>query len=120
MKTDTKLFVVAGLLVGLALAVFVSPFASSSPDGLEKVAEEEGFADSATEHQLDDSPLADYAVDGVDDESISTGASGLIGVLLTLGVTAGILAIVRTLRRSDEGDSESRRGPPSTTTASTA
>ncbi len=37
------LFVVGGLLVALALAFFVSPYASSSPDGLNKVAEDKGF-----------------------------------------------------------------------------
>ena len=34
MKADTKLFLVAGLLLALALALFVSPFADSDPDGL--------------------------------------------------------------------------------------
>lgn len=121
MKTNTKLFVVAGLLLGLALAIFVSPFASNSPDGLEKVAAEEGFADSAAEHELGDSPLADYAVDGIDDERVSAGASGLIGVLLTLGVTVGVFAVVRALHPSDDGDgSDSQRGPPSPASTSSA
>ena len=43
MKSNIRLFVVAGLLVGLGLALFVSPFASSSPDGLEKVGRRGGL-----------------------------------------------------------------------------
>ena len=39
--------VVAGLLVAIALAVFISPLGSDWPDGLEKVAEHFGFAASS-------------------------------------------------------------------------
>jgi len=35
--------ILAGLLIALALAIFLSPFASSHPDGLERVAEDKGF-----------------------------------------------------------------------------
>ena len=62
MKTNTKLFLVAGLLLALALALFVSPFADSDPDGLTKVAEEQGFSSAEQEHDLADSPVADYEV----------------------------------------------------------
>lgn len=101
MSTTTKLFLVAGLLVALALAVFVSPLASSAPDGLEKVAEQEGFADAAIGHHAAESPLADYSVEGVDDDELSAGASGLIGVLLTFGVGTGVFATLRVLRRDE-------------------
>lgn len=103
MKTNTKIFLAAALLIGIALAVFVSPLASGSPDGLEKVAEEEGFADTATDHQLADSPLADYGIEGVDDENLSTGASGFIGVLLTFGVGLAIFGAARVLRSDEPG-----------------
>jgi hypothetical protein len=71
--------IVGGLIVALGLAFFVSPFASSSPDGLNKVAEDKGFIDTAEDHGLDDSPLAGYGVEGVDDESVSKGLSGSSG-----------------------------------------
>ncbi|MDZ7675606.1 MAG: PDGLE domain-containing protein [Acidimicrobiales bacterium] len=109
MKTNTKIFLGAGLLIGIALAVFVSPLASGSPDGLEKVAEEEGFADTATDHRLADSPLADYGIEGVDDENLSTGASGLIGVLLTLGVGLAIFGAARVLRNDEAGQRTEQR-----------
>jgi cobalt/nickel transport system permease protein len=111
MKANVKLFIAAGLVVGLALALLVSPFASSSPDGLEKVASEEGFEGSAREHDTADSPLADYGVDGVDDERVGTGLAGVIGVLLTFGIGLGLFAAVRALRPADRTPAAST-GPP--------
>jgi hypothetical protein len=92
------LFVVAALCVTLGLAVFVSPFAASDPDGLERVARTKGFASTERAHSLRDSPIADYSVDGVAEERIATALSGLIGVLLAFGIGAGLLALVRARR----------------------
>lgn len=88
-------FVAAGLAVAALLAFFVSPEASSEPDGLEKVAIDEGFIDEAADHDLADGPLADYGVEGVDDERLSTGLSGIVGVAVTFLVGAGVLQAVR-------------------------
>jgi hypothetical protein len=94
--------VVGGLIVALGLAFFVSPLASSSPDGLEKVATDEGFIDTAEDHGLADSPLADYGVEGVDSESISTGLSGIIGVVITFGLALLLFGIFHVRRGRDE------------------
>lgn len=101
----TRAFVLAGLLVALLLAAVVSGFASGSPDGLERVAEDKGFAATAEDHALAGSPVADYAVEGVDDERVATGLSGVIGVTLTFAVGAGVFALVTRRRRAvpDEG-----------------
>ena len=104
MKANTKLFLVAGLLVALALALLVSPFADSDPDGLSKVAADEGFASAEQEHDLADSPVAGYEVNGLDDDRVSTGLAGIIGVLLTFGIGVGAFALVRTLRRDPEDE----------------
>ena len=112
----TRLFLIAGLLVGLALALLVSPFASTAPDGLETVAEEEGFAGAADDHRLAGSPLADYGVEGVEDEQLSTAASGAVGVLLTFGIGIGVFAGIRALRPADDRHAEpgaSTAGAPS-------
>jgi hypothetical protein len=113
MRTNTKLFLVAGLLLALALAVFVSPFADSDPDGLTKAAEEQGFSEAEQEHDLAESPVADYEVRGVDDDRMSTGAAGVIGVLVTFGLGVGAFALLRVLRRAPEGEdaaAEARAG----------
>jgi hypothetical protein len=95
-------FLVAGLVVALAVAGVASFYASSKPDGLEKVASDEGFLESADDHALADSPLADYDVDGVDDARLSVGLAGVIGVALTFAVGAGAVWLVRSRRGATE------------------
>lgn len=98
----TAPFVVVGLVVTAALAFFVSPHASSSPDGLNKVAIDEGFDRTEQSHALADAPTAGYAVRGVDDDGLSTGLAGLIGVAATFAVAAGLLLVVRRARGRSE------------------
>ncbi len=88
-------FWVAAVAVALVLAGVVSWYASSSPDGLERVAEDQGFVDRAEDHLLGDSPLADYGVEGVDDERLSGGVAGVVGVVVTLAVGAAVFRLVR-------------------------
>jgi cobalt/nickel transport protein len=75
-----------GFAASLVLAGGVSFYASSHPDGFEKSAGEIGFLDTAKESPLKDSPLAEYGVAGVENERLSGGLAGVIGV----GVTAGV------------------------------
>ena len=98
MSRNLRLFVLAGLLVGLGLALFVSPFASSQPDGLEKVAAEQGFGDAAENHGLADGPLVDYGVEGVGDARVGTATAGLIGMLVTFGVGLALFGLMRARR----------------------
>jgi hypothetical protein len=102
-RKSLTLFLVGGLIVVLGLAFFVSPYASSSPDGLEKVSIDEGFADTAEEHTLADGPLADYGVEGVEDEKLATGLSGVIGVAITFGIGMVLFGLLRTVRARREG-----------------
>jgi hypothetical protein len=110
-SSNLRLFLLGGLLVAIGLALFVSGFASSSPDGLERVAEDKGFLETARDHLVADGPLAGYTVKGVDNARLSTGLSGLIGVLVTFGLGLALFALVRS-RRSGDGDrSEPTRAP---------
>lgn len=84
----TNKFLLAGIAISLLAAGVLSFYASSSPDGLEKVAEEKGFLDTAKDPINSGSPLADYGVSGVDNERLSVGLSGLVGVIATLLVSA--------------------------------
>jgi cobalt/nickel transport protein len=97
-----KGFLLAGLLVSLLLAGIVSGFASSDPDGLEKVAEDKGFLDTARDSALVDSPVADYAVEGVDNERLSTGLAGIIGVTITFAFGVGLFVLVRRAGKKDD------------------
>jgi cobalt/nickel transport system permease protein len=90
--------VIAGLVVAVALATFASPFASSSPDGLEKVAADKALDSEVAEHALAGGPLADYAVEGVDHDRVGTGLAGLIGVAVTFAVGFGLFAVIKRVR----------------------
>lgn len=99
--SNTRLFVVAGLLLACALVLFVSPFANPNPDGLNRVALDEGFAETETDHSFGGGPLAGYAVRGVDSPGVSKGLSGVIGILATFGLGLGLFAVAR--KRRAEG-----------------
>ncbi len=91
--------VVIGLVVSLVLAGGVSYYASSQPDGLEKVAGDIGFLDSAKESAVEDGPLAGYGVAGVENERISGGLAGVIGVASTAAVSFGLFYALRRFKK---------------------
>ena len=79
---NRKLYLIV-LLVSIGLAGIASFYASSSPDGLEKVAGDIGFIETAKDHTLDNSALADYGVAGIENERLSVGIAGILGVIAT-------------------------------------
>lgn len=114
----TKLFVLAGLLVALILAGVVSFYASSDPDGLSKVSEDEGFAQSEKEHKLGDSPLAGYSTKDVDNDRLSGGMAGAIGVGATFVIAGGVTLLVRRRSRSEAAADSDATEPPAEAEAS--
>ena len=110
-SSNLRLFIAGGLLVAIGLAMLVSGFASGSPDGLNKVAEDHGFAVNARQHLFENGPLAGYAVKGVNGDRLSTGISGLIGVLVTFGVGLALFALLRAVRSGGHDRSEPTRAP---------
>jgi cobalt/nickel transport protein len=108
-----KKFLLAGLLVALLLAGVASSFASGSPDGLDATARQGctfGPDDEITggtcmlqqeqSHQMQDSPLADYGIKGITNPYVSTGLSGVLGVLITLAVGGGAFWLLRRRKAS--------------------
>ena len=93
-----------GLAITVLVAVVLSLFASTEPDGLEYVAEQQGFDDAAAEHDLAQGPLADYGENLESDSRISTGIAGLVGVLVALALGFGLFWIIRS-PGSDAADS---------------
>jgi len=98
------------ILVGVAIAVVVAVssawLASSHPDGLERVAEDHEFIDTAKGPGYE--ILPDYTIPGVENERLSTALAGIVGVAVVgaLALGAGML-----LRRRGGGTS---RTPPDT------
>lgn len=87
MEKNIKLFIFISLIIALILAIFMSPLASSWPDGLEKVAEDKGFIEEALEEGVwKYSPIPDYAFPGVGSEVVATALAGLIGTLITITI----------------------------------
>jgi cobalt/nickel transport protein len=108
-RARNRAFVLAGLGVALLIAVFLSPFASQHPDGLDRVSQDHQFDTKAVENapaqQLPFHSIFDeYAVRGVP-EQIATPLAGLIGTLATFGIAWGIGKLV-VRRRSDSSQDE--------------
>jgi len=83
---------VLGLAIALALAVF-SPLASAHPDGLEWVAEQNGFLEAARAPLF--SLIPDYVFPGVSNEALATILAGIVGTLLVFGVALGLAHLRR-------------------------
>jgi cobalt/nickel transport system permease protein len=86
---------VYGLLVSLGLAIFVAPFASGWPDGLERVAAMLGFGRKAVPVLA--APLPDYMIPGIKSAVSSTVVAGVVGTLVAF-VLAYLLARALTPR----------------------
>lgn len=102
---DRKFFFLF-LLVAVLLAVIISPFASSSPDGLERVAEDKGFLGKGEAEPALRSPVPDYLMPGIKNEKIATAVAGVLGTLLVFGVGYGLAAVLGATRkaRKDSGN----------------
>jgi len=100
-KVGMRTFVVGGVLVALVFSAVISQFAVDNPDGLERVAEDTGFIESSEDHSLADSIFADYATDGVSNETLSLAIAGIVGTAVTLLVAAGIFMGLRQQRSRD-------------------
>ena len=80
---SSKKLLVIGLLVSIVIAGFLSFYASSHPDGLEKVSADQGLDVTAVDSANAGSTLADYGVSGVENERASAFLGGVIGVAIT-------------------------------------
>lgn len=91
----TKWWLIA-LLVCLAVVSF-SPLASSSPDGLEWVAEDKEFIDLGQEapYQI----IADYVFPGIENEALATILAGWIGTLILFGMAYGVAWLLQSRKR---------------------
>ena len=71
--------IIIGLVFAIVLAIF-SFFASSSPDGLERVAEDKNFIEKAI--NIVKSPIPDYLFPGIKNEKIAGSLAGIAGVII--------------------------------------
>ena len=79
--------VAVGLMIAIGIA-FLSPLASQSPDGLDSVAQQNGFSEQAQDHPYQ--VLPDYTVPFIQNQAATTIAAGVIGVLVVAGLGYGV------------------------------
>lgn len=106
MTNRNRTFVLTGLGSALLIAIFLSPFASSDPDGLDRVSQDHKFDTKAVEEppakkiffaQI----FEEYALKGVP-EQLATPLAGLVGTLATFGLALGIGKLA--VRKSSDSD----------------
>ena len=111
-RISTKGFAVAAVVVALMLAGIVSYYASTSPDGLNKVAEDKDFSSQEREHAAGDSPFADYSTDRVEDQRLSGALAGVVGVTVVLVLAGGLSFMLRSRDASDAHDESAEARTP--------
>jgi hypothetical protein len=93
---NKKLWLIAFILcMGVAT---LSPLASSSPDGLERVAEDKGFLELAGSSPF--SIIADYAFPGIHNEALATILAGWVGTALVFGLAFGFTWLIIRFRQT--------------------
>jgi hypothetical protein len=91
-----KWFTILALALAIGLATAASPFASSSPDGLERVAGDKAFLDQGRLANVqEDAPVPDYAFPGIGDARLATGMAGFAGTLFVFALAGGVAMMVR-------------------------
>ena len=90
----SRLFLVVALALAIGLATAASPFASSSPDGLERVAGDKAFVGQGELAPVqEDAPVPHYAFPGVANPRVATGLAGFVGTVLVFAAGYGIAVV---------------------------
>ncbi len=102
----SRWFAASGLAVTGGLLLFALPFASSLPDGLERVGQALGFQPSADLRSLA-APMADYRLPGLGSATAAMAVAGLVGTLIAF-VLAVVLASALAPKTPGERPAEPR------------
>jgi VIT1/CCC1 family predicted Fe2+/Mn2+ transporter len=92
-KSEMKFKWWHGALILALLLAILSPLASSSPDGLERVAEDKGFISTALGPFFGVVP--DYVIPGVTNEAVATILAGVVGTLILFGIGYGLAKLLK-------------------------
>lgn len=105
-STRNRALVITGLGIATLIAIFLSPFASSNPDGLDRVSQDHGFDKKAAQNTPAQklpfhSIFQEYSVRGVPSQ-VATPLAGLAGTLVTFGLAWGVGKLVVKGKRQDD------------------
>lgn len=101
-RVRTRWVALGLLVVALVLAGVVSHYASRSPDGLNRVAQDQGFSHTQRQHRTAHGPFAGYRTRDVHDDRLSGGLAGVVGVVVVLGLAGGLTLVLRRRRPVDD------------------
>ena len=101
-RVRTKWVALGIAVVALLLAGVVSYYASGSPDGLNRVARDKGFAATEKDHHAADGPFAGYETKDVGNDRLSGAIAGVVGVGVVLVLAGGLVLVVRRRRPTAE------------------
>ncbi|MBD2872838.1 PDGLE domain-containing protein [Paenibacillus arenilitoris] len=96
-------------VITLIAAGLLSPWASSHPDGLERVAEDYEFLHRA-EAVHEWAPIPDYEVGGIPWTALRIGLAGVIGAAVMLAVLWGVLRALTGKGRERAGGTDHGHG----------
>jgi len=101
---EIKIILIVSLLVGGVISLFASSF----PDGLEKVAEDKGFINQGFSYISGIMP--DYIFPGIENEMMATSLAGIWGTLLVFVVIIIIgKLIIKRYVPDNSGESEKNK-----------
>ncbi|MFZ5642007.1 MAG: PDGLE domain-containing protein [Bacillota bacterium] len=83
------------LIAAVIIAAILSPFASSNPDGLERVATDLGFIERGEGTAIIESPIADYIFPGIENEAVATAVAGIAGTVITFAVMYVLARVIK-------------------------
>lgn len=104
MKKSRIIWLLAGMML---LVLLFAPYASQAPDGLERVAEDHGFAGMERPVPLP-APAEDYMLPGIGRPSLANGLAGVFGVLVVFGGSYGLGGLLYRRQRAGRFGSEQR------------
>jgi PDGLE domain len=110
MRRGTWVVIGVGLVVALVAAGFLSFYASSAPDGLQKVAADQGFVGTAQDSATSGLPTAGYGIEGVADDRLSGGLAGVLGVLVMIVLGFGLFWLLGRGRKTAQADDRTQAG----------
>ena len=100
MKIKDKIFIIIIAIAAIFVGLFLSPFASKYPDGLEKVADKLGFADKASNLVNFKFLIPDYSFPGIRSTFWQTSLAGFFGVLIIFAIFALIFIITFSINKN--------------------